>query len=56
MQETLQNKHRIVVMGGQDQLKGKVLRIGHMGWMTNEDQTVTASAIHQVLSEMQGSK
>lgn len=56
VQETLQNKHRIVVMGGQDQLKGKVLRIGHMGWMTNEDQTVTASAIHQVLSEMQGSK
>jgi aspartate aminotransferase-like enzyme len=50
IQENLQSQHRIVVMGGQDQLKGKVLRVGHMGWMTDEDLTVTADAIHSVLA------
>lgn len=51
IQETLQDAHKIVVMGGQDQLKGKVLRIGHMGWMTDEDLLITADAILQVVSE-----
>ncbi len=54
VQEILQDKHRIVVMGGQDQLKGKVLRIGHMGWMTHEDLKITAHAIHEVISEVRG--
>jgi len=54
VQEILQDKHRIVVMGGQDQLKGKVLRVGHMGWMSNDDLTITADAIHDVLREVPG--
>jgi serine---pyruvate transaminase len=54
LQTQLQDKHGVVVMGGQDQLKGKVLRIGHMGWMTNEDLTTTARAIHTALKEVTG--
>lgn len=50
VQATLQDQHRIIVMGGQDQLKGKVLRIGHMGAMSYEDLNETAHAIHQVLN------
>lgn len=49
VQETLQDKYKIVVMGGQDQLKGKVLRIGHMGAMSLQDLTETADAIHAIL-------
>lgn len=52
MQTILQDKYGIVVMGGQEILKGKVLRVGHMGWMTNEDLTVTATAIHDVIKEL----
>lgn len=52
VQHILQEKHRIVVMGGQDQLKGKVLRIGHMGHMTLQDLHSTADAIHQVIDEL----
>jgi aspartate aminotransferase-like enzyme len=29
----LEEKHHITVMGGQDQAKGKILRIGHMGYI-----------------------
>ncbi len=52
VQQILQEKHRIVVMGGQDQLKGKVLRVGHMGAMTLQDLDKTADAIHNVVAEM----
>ncbi|MCC6137800.1 MAG: alanine--glyoxylate aminotransferase family protein [Bdellovibrionaceae bacterium] len=52
LQTVLQDKYSIVVMGGQDHLKGKVLRVGHMGWMTNEDLTQTAQAIHSALKEI----
>lgn len=52
VQQILQDKHRIVVMGGQDQLKGKVLRVGHMGAMTLQDLDKTADAIHSVVAEL----
>lgn len=34
---TLETDHGLVLMGGQDQLKGKVLRIGHMGYIPDFD-------------------
>ena len=33
---TLEEKHQITLMGGQDQAKGKILRIGHMGHITKD--------------------
>lgn len=35
---TLEKEFNITIMGGQDQLKGKILRIGHMGYIETEDQ------------------
>jgi aspartate aminotransferase-like enzyme len=32
----LEQKHGFTIMGGQDQLKGKVLRIGHMGYLPKD--------------------
>lgn len=31
IQEQMENEHNITIMGGQDHLKGKIIRIGHMG-------------------------
>lgn len=33
----LEQEKNITIMGGQDQLKGKVLRVGHMGYITDDD-------------------
>jgi aspartate aminotransferase-like enzyme len=52
LQKHLQDKYKIVVMGGQDELKGKVLRIGHMGAMTLQDLEETSVAIHKSLLEI----
>jgi serine---pyruvate transaminase len=52
VQQILQDKHRIVVMGGQDQLKGKVIRVGHMGAMTLKDLEETSQALHEVINEL----
>jgi aspartate aminotransferase-like enzyme len=34
--EELEKKYAVTVMGGQDQLKGKIIRLGHMGYITDE--------------------
>jgi aspartate aminotransferase-like enzyme len=33
VRQRLEEKHHITIMGGQDQVKGKILRIGHMGYI-----------------------
>jgi aspartate aminotransferase-like enzyme len=33
----LRQRHRVVVGSGQDWLKGSIFRIGHMGWVHEED-------------------
>lgn len=33
IRQALEEKHHITIMGGQDQAKGKILRIGHMGFI-----------------------
>ncbi len=41
----MEKSHHIIVMGGQDQLKGKIIRIGHMGAITNADCLATLRAL-----------
>lgn len=36
LREHLEKKYALTLMGGQDKLKGKILRIGHMGYITDE--------------------
>ena len=33
----LREEHQIVLAGGQQKLSGKIFRIGHLGWITEED-------------------
>lgn len=35
--EHLEKSYRVTVMGGQDQLKGQIIRVGHMGYITDQD-------------------
>jgi aspartate aminotransferase-like enzyme len=41
----MEKTHSIIVMGGQDQLKGKIIRIGNMGAIRDEDLLSTLKAI-----------
>lgn len=48
----LEEKYNLTVMGGQDQLKGKVLRIGHMGHITDLDLLAMAQALYHSLEDV----
>ncbi len=37
IKKSLEEKENIIVAGGQDQLKDKIIRIGHLGFIQNED-------------------
>lgn len=48
----LRADHGIVVAGGQDQLKGKVIRLNHMGYVDEMDTIAALAAIEMVLHKM----
>lgn len=41
LREQFEKKYAVTVMGGQDQLKGKIIRIGHMGYILDEHMIET---------------
>jgi serine---pyruvate transaminase len=46
------NSHNITIAGGQGEMKGKVFRLGHMGYAAEFDTIVALSALEQVLAEL----
>jgi aspartate aminotransferase-like enzyme len=42
----------IVVMGGQDQLKGKIIRIGHMGAISDDDVIKTLTSLASSMNRL----
>jgi serine---pyruvate transaminase len=48
----LAEKFGITVVGGQDKLKGKIVRIGHMGYMDELDVVAGLAALEIVLNEL----
>lgn len=50
VRKDMEEKFGVTVIGGQDSLKGKVIRIGHMGFITNEDMTVTIEALVEAIN------
>lgn len=48
----LEKDHAITVMGGQDQLKGKIIRIGHMGQIAPEQMSELMLKLHQTLAAL----
>ncbi|MEI7974124.1 MAG: hypothetical protein WCH11_07140, partial [Bdellovibrio sp.] len=49
LRSQLESLHGITVMGGQDQLKGKILRIGHMGYIPAEAHRRLFEALQALL-------
>ncbi|MBX6315665.1 MAG: alanine--glyoxylate aminotransferase family protein, partial [Isosphaeraceae bacterium] len=48
----LQQRFGITTIGGQDKLKGKIVRIGHMGYMDELDVVAGLAALELVLSDL----
>ncbi len=49
---TYARSHNITIAGGQGDMKGKVFRLGHMGYVSDFDVLVALGALEQVLAEL----
>ena len=45
----MREEHQVVLAGGQQSLAGKIFRIGHLGWVTEDDIEKVISALKVVL-------
>ena len=52
LREHLEKKYAVTVMGGQDQLKGKIIRLGHMGYITDEHMIETMYRLSLALKDL----
>lgn len=51
IREWLEKERNITIMGGQDQLKGKILRVGHMGDIRDEDMLALFEALCETMKK-----
>jgi len=51
MLKILREEHQIVLAGGQQKLDGKIFRIGHLGWVTEDDIKMVISALKVALPQ-----
>lgn len=49
LRDWLEKERNITIMGGQDSLKGKIIRVGHMGYILNDDMTALVRALGEGL-------
>lgn len=52
VQKIMEDKHRITIAGGQDHLKGKIIRIGHMGAIEKSHILITIEKLALTLEEL----
>jgi aspartate aminotransferase-like enzyme len=52
LREHMESHYNLTVMGGQDSLKGKILRIGHMGHIEKDDLLAFAGALYLSLKDL----
>ncbi len=52
LRKIMRQKHGMQIAGGQDHIKGKVIRIGHMGYLDQFDALAVISAIELTLIEL----
>ncbi len=48
----LESKYNVTVMGGQDQLQGKILRIGHLGYVQKKDLVDTLTYLGMSFNDL----
>ena len=49
---TMREKYDIALAGGQDHLKGKIFRIGHLGFISDRDVIMTVGCLEAALTEL----
>ena len=52
LRKTIKSNFDILLAGGQDHLKGKIFRVGHLGYVNDRDIITVVSAISNTLLEM----
>ncbi len=52
IRSTMRSKYDIAMAGGQDHLKGKIFRIGHLGFVSDRDILMTISCLEATLIEL----
>ena len=50
--KTIKNKYDILLAGGQDHLKGKIFRVGHLGYINDREIITVLTAIGNTLIEL----
>ena len=50
--KTIKNNFDILLAGGQDHLKGKIFRVGHLGYINDRDIITVISAISNALLDL----
>ena len=50
--KTIKNNFDILLAGGQDHLKGKIFRVGHLGYVNDRDIITVVSAISNTLFDL----
>lgn len=55
LRQHIEDKYNMIFMGGQEQLKGKILRIGHMGYITDEDILASIELLGHALQDFEQS-
>ena len=50
--KTIKNNFDILLAGGQDHLKGKIFRVGHLGYVNDRDIMTVVSAISNTLLDL----
>ena len=48
----IKNNYDILLAGGQDHLKGKIFRIGHLGFINDRDIITAVAAIESTLEDL----
>jgi aspartate aminotransferase-like enzyme len=51
LRKILREQHHVVLSGGQQKLEGKIFRIGHLGWVTDEDIKNVMTALKVALPQ-----
>lgn len=51
LQQILRDEHKVFLAGGQGDLTGKIFRIGHLGWVSEDDMKEVIQAIGKALPQ-----
>ena len=51
MLKIIREEYKVILSGGQQKLDGKIFRIGHLGWVNEDDIKAVISAVKVVLPQ-----